>query len=69
MTITKKFTESLISGLKRFRPILPAQRDRDVSGTDTVTRVNSMIGEVFGYDKYGELTSEHAIGARDGAQT
>ena len=69
MAITKKITDSISAGLRNFRPILTAQRDRDVSGAHTVTRVNSKIGEVFGYDKYGQLTSEHAIGARDGAQT
>lgn len=61
MAITKKITESLTTGLKHFRPILTAQRDRDVSEADTVTLVKDMLGDVFGYDKYAELTSEHAI--------
>lgn len=61
MAITKKITDSISAGLRHFRPILTAQRDRDVSEADTVTLVKDMLGDVFGYDKYAELTSEHAI--------
>ena len=61
MAITKKMAERIQSGLKRFVPILSAQRDRDVSEADTVTLVKDLLSEVFGYDKYAELTSEHAI--------
>ncbi|MEO6710573.1 MAG: type I restriction enzyme HsdR N-terminal domain-containing protein [Planctomycetota bacterium] len=61
MPITKKITERIQSGLKRFLPIMNAQRDRDVSEADTVTIVKDLLSEVFGYDKYAELTSEHAI--------
>jgi hypothetical protein len=61
VAITKKITESIAAGLRHFRPVLVAQRDRDVSEADTVTLVKDMLSEVFGYDKYAELTSEHAI--------
>lgn len=61
MAITKKTAERIQSGLKRFAPILTAQRDRDVSEADTVTLVKDILSEVFGYDKYSELTSEHAV--------
>lgn len=61
MGVTKKLAERLESGLMRFRPVLAAQRDRDVSEADTVTLVKDLMCEVFGYDKYAELTSEHAI--------
>ena len=61
MAVTKKIAETLNTGLRRFRPILAAQRDRDVSEADTVTLVKDLLSEVFGYDKYAELTSEHAI--------
>jgi len=43
------------------RPIIEQQRARDVSEADTVTLVKDLLADVFGYDKYGELTSEHAI--------
>jgi len=61
MGITKKVAERIRTGLKRFSPVLVAQRARDVSEADTVTIVKDLLSEVFGYDKYSELTSEHAI--------
>lgn len=60
-TVPKKVTERLVAGIKRFQPILAAAKDRDLGETDTVTIVKDMLAEVFGYDKYSELTSEFAI--------
>jgi predicted type IV restriction endonuclease len=37
------------------------QKTRDVSEADTVTLVKDVMAEVFGFDKFAELTSEHAI--------
>ncbi len=50
-----------MSGLKRLLPIIEQQKTRDVSEADTVTVVKDIMAEVFGFDKYTELTSEHAI--------
>lgn len=61
MAIPKKVGERLIAGIKRYQPILEAAHKRDVGETDTVTVVKDMLADVFGYDKYSELTSEHAI--------
>ncbi|MBP6390255.1 MAG: type I restriction enzyme HsdR N-terminal domain-containing protein [Flavobacteriales bacterium] len=61
MAIPKKVAERLIAGIKRYQPVLEAARKRDVGETDTVTVVKDMLADVFGYDKYSELTSEHAI--------
>ncbi len=41
--------------------MLAAAKARDVNESDTVIIVTDMLGEVFGYDKYSEITSEHAI--------
>ena len=60
-TIPKKVTERLVAGVRRYQPILSAAKDRDVGETDTVTIVKDMLADVFGYDKYSELTSEFAI--------
>jgi hypothetical protein len=49
------------AGLKRFQPILNAAKSRDVGESDTVTIIVDMLAEIFGYDKYSEITSEHAI--------
>lgn len=61
MTIPKRVTERVQSCLRRFQQVLAAQKARDVSEADTVTIVKDLLSELFGYDKYSELTSEHSI--------
>lgn len=59
--IPKKAAERIIAGLKRFQPILASAKARDVGESDTVTIITDMLAEIFGYDKYSEITSEYAI--------
>lgn len=61
MNVPKRVCERMAAGMKRMRSIIDQQRTRDVSEADTVTLVKDLLSEVFGYDKYAELTSEHAI--------
>lgn len=61
MAIPKRVADRLVAGIKRYQPILAAAKDRDVGETDTVTIIKDMLADIFGYDKYTELTSEHAI--------
>ena len=61
MAIPKKVSERLIAGLKRYQPIVAAAKARDANETDTVTIVKDMLNDLFGYDKYTEVTSEFAI--------
>lgn len=61
MAIPKKVLDRLVNGIKRYQPILESARVRDVGETDTVTIIKDMLADVFGYDKYTELTSEYAI--------
>lgn len=61
MAIPKKVVERLAAGIKRFQPILQAARSRDVGEADTVTIIKDMLADVFGYDKYTEVTSEFSI--------
>jgi hypothetical protein len=57
----KKVMERLVAAVKRFQPIIAGAKARDVGEADTVTIVKDMLADVFGYDKYAEVTSEHAI--------
>jgi len=59
--IPSKVAARIVAGLKRFQPILGAAKSRDVNESDTVVIVADILQEVFGYDKYTEITSEHAI--------
>jgi len=60
-SVPKKVAERLVAGLKRYQPILSAARMRDVGEADTVTIIKDMLADVFGYDKYSDVTSEHSI--------
>jgi hypothetical protein len=61
MAIPGKVTERLSSGLKRFVPILAGAKSRDVNESDTSMIVTDMVADIFGYDKYSEVTRELAI--------
>jgi hypothetical protein len=61
MAIPKKVEARLIASLKRYQPILEAARARDINEPDTVTIVKDVLSDLFGYEKYSELTSEFAI--------
>jgi len=60
-TVPSKVAERLVAGLKRFQPVLLAAKSRDVGESDTVTIVVDILAEIFGYDKYSEITSEYVI--------
>lgn len=59
--VPNKVADRLSGGLKRFQPILSSAKSRDVGESDTVTVVVDMLAEIFGYDKYSEITSEYSI--------
>lgn len=59
--MTKKTEDALRSGLAKFQKILVAAKARDLNESDTVAIVTDILAEVFGYDKYAEVTSELAI--------
>ncbi|MBK6940937.1 MAG: type I restriction enzyme HsdR N-terminal domain-containing protein [Planctomycetes bacterium] len=61
MGLPKRVAERISAGLKRFQPILTAAKARDVNESDTVVIVTDLLQDVFGYDKYAEITSEHMI--------
>lgn len=61
MALPVRVRERMVAGLKRLVPIVLQQKSRDVSEPDTVTLVKDLLADVLGYDKYAELTSEHAI--------
>lgn len=59
--IPKKAHDRIVAGLKRYQPIVRKLRERDISEADTVTVIKDMLTDIFGYDKYTELTSEQQI--------
>ena len=61
MAIPKKIDDRIKAGLKKYQPVLANAKTRDVGEADTVTIIKDMLSDVFGYDKYSEITSEYAI--------
>jgi hypothetical protein len=60
-SVPAKVTARVSAGLKKFQPILEDAKKRDVNESDTVTIVTDMLSDLFGYDKYSDITSELAI--------
>lgn len=59
--VPAKVAKRIPEALRRFQPVLENARARDVNESDTVTIIADMLSDVFGYDKYAEVTSEYAI--------
>ncbi len=59
--IPKRVLDRLVAALKRYQPIVRKLAERDISEADTVTVIKDMLTDLFGYDKYAELTSEQQI--------
>jgi predicted type IV restriction endonuclease len=59
--IPKKVIDRFIRTIPKFQKVLQIAKDRDVNEADTVSVLNDIFGDVFGYDKYLEVTSEFAV--------
>jgi hypothetical protein len=59
--IPKKVVDRFIKSVPRFQKVLKVAKDRDINESDTVAVLKDIFGEVLGYDKYLEVTSELAI--------
>jgi predicted type IV restriction endonuclease len=59
--VPSRVAERISTGLKRFQSVIQSAKSRDVNESDTVIIVTDMLFEIFGHDKYSELTSEFAI--------
>jgi predicted type IV restriction endonuclease len=60
-TLPTKVQTRLIAGLKKFQGIVGAAKAKDINESDTVVIITDMLSELFGYDKYSEITSEQAV--------
>ena len=61
MKIPKRALDRIREGFKKYQKVAIGLRKRDVSEADTVTVVKDILADVFGYDKYIELTGEQQI--------
>ncbi len=61
ITISAKVKDRITAGMKKFQPILTKAQAADINESDTVTIITDMLCDIFGYDKYENITSEFAI--------
>lgn len=61
MKMTKKTEERVKAGISKFKKVLEIAKARDLNESDTVAIITDMMADIFGYDKYLEVTSELAI--------
>jgi hypothetical protein len=61
MKIPQAVIKRLKDSVPRFQKVLEAARSRDVNEADTVVIITDMLEQIFGMDKYTEVTREHAI--------
>lgn len=59
--INQKAINRVTDGLKKFQPIINNAKTRDINESDTVVLITDILTEVFGYDKYNEITTEAAV--------
>lgn len=59
--VPKRVADRLVTGLKRYQPVLENAKSRDVNESDTSMIVSDMLADVFGYDKYNEITRELCV--------
>jgi hypothetical protein len=59
--LSAKVAQRIAMGIKKFQPILVSAKARDINESDTVIIVTDTLQEVFGYEKFTDITSEHMI--------
>lgn len=59
--IPKKVIDRFVKSMDKFQKVLKIAKDRDVNESDTVAIIGDIFADVFGYDKYLEITSEFAV--------
>ena len=56
-----KLQTRLVKGIKKFQNILKIAKAKDINESDTIVIVIDMLSELFGYDKFLDVTSEYEI--------
>lgn len=61
VNLSNKVQDRFVAGIKKFQPILASAKSKDINESDTVVIITDMLSEVFGYDKYLEITTEYVV--------
>lgn len=61
VTIPAKVQQRFQDELKKYKKILIKAQSQDINESDTVMIITDLLQDVFGYDKFSDITSEYAI--------
>ena len=61
MNIPVKVKDRFVAGLKKYKPIVAKAQSQDINESDTVTIITDILADIFGYDKFSDITSEYAV--------
>ncbi|WP_210183843.1 type I restriction enzyme HsdR N-terminal domain-containing protein [Bradyrhizobium sp. DOA9] len=61
MGVSGKVSARISAQLKKYQKVLETAKQRDIGEADTVTIITDFLCDALGYDKYKEVSSEHAI--------
>jgi predicted type IV restriction endonuclease len=61
MNIPAKFSKRVNENLKKYQGVITQIKKKDANESDTVTVITDILQDIFGYDKYSDITSEYAI--------
>jgi predicted type IV restriction endonuclease len=61
MNLSAKYIKKVLEGTKKYQNIINLLKKKDANESDTVTVITDILQDIFGYDKYTEVTSEYAI--------
>jgi hypothetical protein len=62
MNVPAKFVKRVNETLKKYQGIIAQLKKKDANESDTVTAITDILQDIFGYDKYADITSEYAPG-------
>ena len=61
INIPKRVTDRIKKSSKKFTKIINSAYKADINESDTVLIVRDMLEEIFGYDRYAEITTEYVV--------
>jgi len=59
--IPKKVQDRIKTNLKKYQKVLESAKARDINESDTVRIVSDMLCDLFGFDRYLEISTEYLI--------
>jgi predicted type IV restriction endonuclease len=61
VAIPKTVEKRIRDGIKKYKNVLKAAKDKDINEADTVTIVIGMLADICGYDRFLDITKEYAV--------